>query len=239
MTRKDQEIKSAIKQKYGQIAVEGSSCCPSCGCGGEEIGYSKKELSNIPAEADLGLGCGNPVALAELKNGETVLDLGAGAGIDAFLAAKQVGPSGKVIGVDMTEAMVKRAQENARRGDYKNVEFRLGEIEALPVEDNSIDVILSNCVINLSTDKQKVFAEAFRVLKSGGRLLVSDIVVEGELSLEVREDLNAWAECVAGALEKNEYLREIERAGFKRIEVLGESRFGPEKVVSLKVKAVK
>jgi SAM-dependent methyltransferase len=235
----NQKIKETIKQKYGEIAINGSSCCPSCGCGENLIGYSENELASIPSEADLGLGCGNPVALAELKMGETVLDLGAGAGIDAFLAAKQVGPQGRVIGVDMTEEMIERAEENARRGNFDNVEFRLGEIENLPVKDNSVDVILSNCVINLSTDKKKVFNESFRVLRPGGRLLVSDIVIDGELTKEVRNDLNAWAECIAGALEKEAYLKTIKQAGFKKLEVLGESRFGPEKVISLKVKAVK
>ena len=173
----------------------------------------------------MGLGCGNPVALASLKEGETVLDLGSGGGIDVFLAAKKVGARGRAIGVDMTEEMILRATAAASEYGFKNVEFRLGEIESLPVEDSSIDVIISNCVINLSPDKEKVFKEAHRVLKPGGRIMISDLVTYGELPDEVKRSFNAWAGCIAGALEKNQYLDTITRAGFKDIRVVSESAF--------------
>jgi ubiquinone/menaquinone biosynthesis C-methylase UbiE len=189
------------------------------------IGYSEEDLQAVPEGANLGLGCGNPVALASLQEGEIVLDLGSGAGFDCFLAAGRVGKSGRVIGVDMTPEMLDRVRENARRGGYENVEFRLGEIEHLPLADASVDVVISNCVINLSPDKPSVFREAFRVLKPGGRLMVSDIVLEGELPEAIRESAEAYVGCVSGASLKADYLRAIEEAGFKDVEVLEQSTF--------------
>ncbi|MFH0847617.1 MAG: arsenite methyltransferase [Chloroflexota bacterium] len=229
-----EDVRKIVREGYGKIAREGSSCgcMPGC-CGGSDmagklskrIGYSDEELSSVPEGANLGLGCGNPVALASLKEGETVLDLGAGAGFDALLAAKRVGSSGKVIGVDMTPEMVYQARENAQKGDYKNVEFRLGEIENLPVADSSIDVIISNCVINLSPDKAKVFGEAFRVLKLGGRLMVSDIVLLKELPDAILNSVQAYLGCVAGAIKKDDYLKVIESAGFKSVRIIDETLF--------------
>jgi len=194
----------------------------------------------------MGLGCGNPVALAGLKEGEIVVDLGAGGGIDVFLAAKKVGAKGKIIGVDMTEEMVSKARSTALQYGYENVEFRLGEIEALPINDESVDVIISNCVINLSPDKERVFQEAYRVLKPSGRILISDIVTEGELPAEVKKSFDAWAGCVAGALEKSQYLDTIRRAGFKDIEIVSESTYDIDvskelsgKITSVQVEAYK
>jgi arsenite methyltransferase len=251
---KEKEIKKVVKGRYAQIAKQDQqSCCPSCGCGASSwlqakaVGYSGQELEHIPEESVMGLGCGNPTAIADLKEGDVVLDLGAGAGVDVFLAANKVGPAGRVIGVDMTEEMVDRATSIARDHGYRNVEFRLGEIEKLPVEDESVDAIISNCVINLSPDKAKVFREAHRVLKPGGRLTVSDIVTEGALPDEIKSDPNAWAGCIAGALEQQEYLRKIRKAGFEDAQVLsskefyleGESSQSPTKLLSITVKAVK
>jgi ubiquinone/menaquinone biosynthesis C-methylase UbiE len=173
----------------------------------------------------MGLGCGNPTALAELTEGETVLDLGCGAGLDVFLAAQKVGDTGKVIGVDMTPEMVAKARENAEKGHYTNVEFRLGEIENLPIEDNSVDVIISNCVINLSPDKLVTFKEAFRVLKPNGRILISDLVTEGELPEDIRQSFEAWACCIAGALERQEYLGTIEKAGFRDVAIVAQHQY--------------
>jgi len=229
---KNERIKNAVKAKYSQIAERShQSCCSSCGCGisplaqTEAIGYSKKDLGCIPEEALMGLGCGNPTAIAELKPGETVLDLGSGAGIDAFLAADKVGPDGSVIGVDMTEEMINKAADIAKCNGYTNVEFRLGEIEELPVDDSSVDVVMSNCVINLAPDKAKVFREAYRVLRPGGRLSISDIVADRALSDEMRNDLDAWAGCIAGALEQRQYLRIIKEAGFADLQVLSSREF--------------
>ncbi len=229
------EIKNVVRKEYAKFAMAGSSCCPgahSC-CGtapaadaiGRRIGYSEDELKSAPEGANLGLGCGNPVALASLKEGDTVLDLGSGAGFDCFLAAKQVGTRGKVIGVDMTPEMLSKARDNAARGGFANVEFRLGEIEHLPVPDNHVDVILSNCVINLSPEKDQVFREAFRVLKSGGRLMVSDIVLLRELPDAIRESMAAYVGCVAGAVLKDAYLDAMRSAGFENIQVLSEEVF--------------
>ena len=226
--RREEVIKEYVKDRYARIAATGESCCPSCACSAnlvhqaKAIGYSEQELSSVPEGAVLGLGCGNPTALAELKEGETVLDLGPGGGLDVFLAAQKVGAQGKVIGVDMTPEMIEKARENARKGNYQNVEFRLGEIENLPVDDNSIDVIISNCVINLSPDKLAAFKEAFRVLRPNGRLLISDVVTEGELPEDVRRSFEAWAGCIAGALEKQEYLDTIRKAGFRNVMIVGE-----------------
>ncbi|MDX9986802.1 MAG: arsenite methyltransferase, partial [Dehalococcoidales bacterium] len=222
---KKEEVKKTVRERYGNIAKQsGSSCCcgpasqvSSC-CGtsagvaagiSKKIGYSYKELNAVPEGSNLGLGCGNPVALASLKEGETVLDLGSGAGFDCFLASTKVGAKGKVIGVDMTAEMLDKARENARKNGYTNVEFRLGEIENLPLADNSVDAIISNCVINLSSDKQRVFDEAFRVLKPGGRLMVSDIIILKELPDFIRNSIDAYVGCVAGAMKKNDYLKAI------------------------------
>jgi SAM-dependent methyltransferase len=190
-----------------------------------KIGYTEEDLEAVPNGANLGLGCGNPVALASLKKGETVLDLGSGAGFDCFLAAQKVGAKGKVIGVDMTPEMLGKARENARKGKCKNVEFRLGEIENLPVADGSVDVIISNCVINLSPDKARVFAEAFRVLKPGGRLMVSDIVLLQELPEAVKNSVAACVGCLSGAVMKDEYLRLVKEAGFKDASIVEETYF--------------
>ena len=251
--KREKEIKEYVKDRYARIASTGESCCPSCACSGDlvhqakSIGYSERELSSVPEGTVLGLGCGNPTALAELKEGETVLDLGPGGGLDVFLAAQKVGAQGKVIGVDMTPEMIERARENAKKGHYQNVEFRLGEIEHLPVEDNSIDVIISNCVINLSPDKLATFKEAFRVLKPKGRLLISDVVIEGELPEDVRRSFDAWAGCIAGALEKQDYLDTIKKAGFRDVMIVGEHPFRVAKmderltgmIISIHIKACK
>jgi len=226
------KTKKVVKERYSSIAQTNGSCCSSSCCDsgnliaiGRKIGYSEDDLRNVPETANMGLGCGNPVALASLKNGETILDLGSGGGIDVFLAAKKVGSTGRVIGVDMTDAMVQRAKLNAVKNDYQNVEFRLGEIEKLPVDDEAVDVILSNCVINLSTDKEQVFREAYRVLKMGGRLMVSDLVTEGEIPEEVRKSFDAWASCIGGALEKQQYLEGIRKAGFKDVRIVSENTY--------------
>jgi arsenite methyltransferase len=227
----EKKTKNFVKETYSAIAQTESSCCSCCGemidfsAIGKKIGYSENDLKNLPEAANMGLGCGNPVALASLKEGETVLDLGSGAGIDVFLAAKKVGSAGKAIGVDMTQAMVDRAKANAVDYGYKNAEFRLGEIEKMPIDDNSVDVIISNCVINLSTDKDQVFREAYRVLKNGGRLMVSDLVTEGELPDEVKQSLDAWACCIGGALEKQKYLESIRKAGFKDVKIASEATY--------------
>jgi len=239
---KKEEIGKAVRERYGNIAKQGSSCCgpvKSC-CGSTDlvqdisknIGYSREELNAVPEGANLGLGCGNPVALASLKAGEVVLDLGSGAGFDCFLAANQVGKKGKVIGVDMTAEMLERARENARKGNFGNVEFRLGEIENLPVGDNQVDIIISNCVINLSPNKERVFKEAFRVLRPGGRLMVSDIVLLKELPKEIKNSVAAYISCIAGATTKKEYLRKIQAAGFKETKVQGEAAFPTEFLVN-------
>lgn len=227
-------IRRYVRDRYAGIARQGGSCCgPESCCGGattpedagRRIGYSEEELRAVPEGSNLGLGCGNPVGLASLAAGETVLDLGSGAGFDCFLAAREVGPGGRVIGVDMTPDMVEKARENARNGGYDNVEFRLGEIEHLPVADASVDAVLSNCVINLSPAKEQVFSEAYRVLKPGGRMMVSDIVLSRELPGSVAASLAAHAGCVAGAVRKEEYLRIMEAAGFRDVAIEAESRF--------------
>lgn len=223
--KKSKEIKKIIKDKYKEIAVSSSSC--GCGCNSaknvsKSIGYSEEEL-RIVGDANLGLGCGNPLAFGKIKEGDTVLDLGSGAGIDAILAAKKVGSKGKVIGVDMTEEMVEKARENAKEQNVTNVEFLLGEIEKLPLEDNSVDAIITNCVINLSPDKAKTFSEAYRVLKPGGRIYLSDIVLLEELSEEQRNNKDLLCGCVAGALLKEDYLNKIKNAGFK-VHILHENK---------------
>jgi SAM-dependent methyltransferase len=233
-----EEIRKVVRERYAKIVKQDSSCCTprkSC-CGGTEliqdisqkIGYTEEELKAVPEGANLGLGCGNPIALASLKQGETVLDLGAGAGFDCFLAARSVGDRGRVIGVDMTPEMVEKARDNARKGKYANVEFRLGEIEHLPVGDNSVDALISNCVINLSPDKRRVFAEAFRALKPGGRLMISDIVLLKELPAFIKNSIEAYIGCVAGAMLKDEYLTAIKEAGFQDVKIMGETAFPME-----------
>jgi SAM-dependent methyltransferase len=229
------EIRKEVRERYAEAAKTGGGCCGGldtscCGSGstadeiGKAIGYSDSELGTVPDGANLGLGCGNPTALASLREGEIVLDLGSGAGFDAFLASEKVGTGGRVIGVDMTPEMIERARENAGKGPYGNVEFRLGEIEKLPVDDGSVDAVISNCVVNLSPDKPKVFGEALRVLKPGGRLMVSDIVLERELPEFIKSSVEAWTGCVAGAALKEDYLGAIRGAGFEEVEVVGEAR---------------
>jgi SAM-dependent methyltransferase len=222
------EIKTVVRERYAGFAEQGTSCCGGAGACGPtsiEIGYSAEELQSAPEGADLGLGCGNPVALASLREGETVLDLGSGPGLDCFLAARRVGPSGRVIGVDMTPQMLDRARQNLRRTGLANVEFRLGEIEHLPVADSSVDVVISNCVINLAPDKPRVFAEAFRALRPGGRLMVSDIVLTKELPPAVKDSVLAYVGCVAGASLKDDYLAAIRGAGFEDVSVAEETSY--------------
>ena len=244
----DERIKAAVRQTYGGIASQfveepalspvegpaGASCCgpsqPANCCGPSEVTventgaaakfYSTEELADLPdTVTDISLGCGNPTAIAELQPGEVVLDLGSGGGIDCFLAAKQVGSEGRVIGLDMTPDMIRLARRNAKKLGATNVEFRYGEMEEMPIPDESVDVIISNCVINLSPDKDAVFGEAYRVLRPGGRMSVSDIVVDGDLPQSIRSRLDAWAGCIAGALDESVYLDKIRAAGFKEVEV--------------------
>ena len=235
---KKEEVKTIVRLGYARVAKGSGSCCgpQTSGCCGinitkeisKGIGYTEKDMDSVPDGANLGLGCGNPVALASLKEGEVVLDLGSGAGFDCFLAANRVGDKGKVIGVDMTPEMLEKARDNAEKGGYKNVEFRLGEIENLPVADNYVDIIISNCVINLSPDKERVFEEAYRVLKPGGRLMVSDIVLLEELPGKVQQSVAAYIGCLAGASLKEKYLGAVKAAGFRDVKVIEESSFGTE-----------
>lgn len=224
------DIKEAVKERYSQAALRvtkgGSSCC-GASSGGNACGdpvtanlYDATQAGQIPEEALLAsLGCGNPTALAKLNSGEVVLDLGSGGGIDVLLSAKRVGPTGKAYGLDMTDEMLALANENKRKAGVENVEFLKGEIERIPLPDNTVDVIISNCVINLSADKDQVLREAFRVLKPGGRFAVSDVVTRGEMSAEIRQSVLLWTGCVAGALEENEYRRKLAAAGFEQIDV--------------------
>lgn len=244
------KIKQVVKKSYGMIANQGGCSC-GCSCSNnsdneliaKSIGYSDEEISSV-SDANLGLGCGNPVAMGKIKEGDIVLDLGSGAGFDCFLASKKVGDLGKVIGVDMTEEMIEKAEIISKKYGYKNVEFRLGEIENLPVEDNSIDVVLSNCVINLAPDKNKVFREAYRVLKTGGKMYLSDIVLLEKLTADQRENEELLAGCVGGALLKDDYIKTIESAGFK-VKILDEDKEISKRqyegipLESLKVEAVK
>lgn len=226
---KKNKIKKIIKKHYGKIAAK-NGCCSSCDCGTEStneqisksIGYSDQEIKSV-SEANLGLGCGNPTGMGEIKKGDVVLDLGSGAGFDCFLAAKKVGDSGKVIGIDMTQKMIDKARKNAEKYGYKNVEFKLGDIENLPIDNNSIDVIISNCVINLAPDKSKVFKEAYRTLRKGGKIYISDIVLLKDLSEEQRNDEKLIAGCVGGALLKDDYLKIIKDAGFE-VKILSEDK---------------
>lgn len=227
---KEKDVKQIVKNGYGRIAKNAGSCCSpqtsNCGCGNssqeysKEIGYSDEDMKAVPEGANLGLGCGNPIALASLIEGETVLDLGSGAGFDCFLAAKKVGKKGNVIGVDMTPEMVEKAKQNAQKGNFENVEFRLGDIEKLPVADDSVDVIISNCVINLAPDKRTVFKEAFRVLKQGGRLMVSDMVLLKELPESMKNSVEAYVGCLGGAILKDEYINAMKQAGFQNVKIL-------------------
>lgn len=214
-------LREAVRKRYAGVA-EGQSPPAAAERLARSIGYDTADLNAVPEGANLGLGCGNPVALASLRPGDVVLDLGSGAGFDALLAARAVGPSGRVIGVDMTPAMIEKARRNAATVGAANVEFRQGTIEALPVENDTVDVIISNCVINLSPEKSKVFAEAFRVLRPGGRLTISDLVALGELPESVRASLAAYVGCVAGVSLKDDYVRMLHAAGFDRVEFAGE-----------------
>jgi len=275
-------IRQAVRERYGKIANAGAevsgissnvSCCgesgPAAGknsaascCGGSDVtseqmsalmGYSNNDLVSVPEGANMGLGCGNPVALASLKAGETVVDLGSGGGFDCFLAAKQVGETGKVIGVDMTPDMLSKARDNAEKMQAQNVEFRLGEIEHLPVADNSTDIIMSNCVINLSPDKQKVYRDTFRILKPGGRLAISDIVAIAPLPVEIQQNLALVSACVGGAATIDDTMDMLEKAGFENIKIIpknesrkliskwtpGESKNASDYVVSAYIEATK
>ena len=230
-TPKKDKIRDKVRERYGSIAtdkVNDCGCSPSC-CSpqtpsdieqAEKLGYSSTDLSAVPAGANMSLGCGNPQAIASLKEGETVLDLGSGGGFDCFLAARQVGDKGRIIGVDMTPEMISKARENTQKGNFENVEFRLGEIEHLPVSDNSIDVVISNCVINLSPDKQQVYREIARVLKPGGRIAISDVVAVRELPRSVREDLDAYAGCVSGAALVRQIEQWLTEAGMSEVNIV-------------------
>ncbi|HPN96270.1 MAG TPA: arsenite methyltransferase [Candidatus Moranbacteria bacterium] len=242
-----EEIKKIVKSSYAHIAK--SSGCSCCGTKkiqekiAEEIGYSKEDIAKF-SEANLGLGCGNPVAMSEMKEGDVVLDLGSGAGFDCFLAAGKVGERGKVIGVDMVPEMVEKAQENAKKYNHANTEFKLGDIENLPIEDDAVDIIISNCVINLAPDKDRVFDEAYRVLKMGGKMFVSDIVLLQELPEEIKNNKELLSGCVAGALMKDDYMRKIKAAGFE-VKIISEDKdisktqYEGIPLESLKIKAVK
>lgn len=231
----EEKVKKIVREGYAKIAKKQDSCCGStvscCDSTNmteeisRKIGYDEAELRSVPEGANLGLGCGNPVALASLKDGDTVLDLGSGAGLDCFLAANNVGGKGRVIGVDMTAEMIDKARENARKGNYGNVEFRLGEIENLPVADDTVDVVISNCVINLSPNKRRVFEEAFRVLKPRGRLMVSDIVLLKELPEAIKTSVEAYVGCLSGAIMKDKYVEAIREAGFQEVKIIEEMHF--------------
>ncbi len=230
------DLRKTVRDRYAKAAAGGGGCCePSC-CGdasataatevSRSIGYSDEELATLPAEANLGLGCGNPTAIADLRAGETVLDLGSGAGIDCFLAAARVGPAGRVIGVDMTPEMLEKARANARKGGYENVEFRLGEIEALPVADTSVDVVISNCVLNLSSDRSRVLREVFRVLRPGGRLAISDMVSDEPVPEGLTDNLDAVAGCLPTF--RDDYLEEYRQAGFENVTIVRETPYPAE-----------
>ena len=237
---KEKEIKRAVREGYARIAKQATSYYASRSCGGcadiseeicKKLGYSEEEIQAAPPESNLGLGCGNPVALATLNEGEIVLDMGAGAGFDCFLASARVGSSGKIIGVDITSEMVDKARANARKGGYSNIDFRQGDLENMPVADNYVDVVISNCVINLVPNKKMVFKEAFRVLKPGGRLAVSDVVLQKELPEFVKRSTEAYIGCLAGAIMKEEYLEIIKKVGFQEVKVVAESSFPIESLI--------
>lgn len=250
--KNERDINKSVKEQYARIAEKGDSCYSSqeAPCDSIEyarsIGYSEQEIRSVPEGTVMSLGCGNPTALAELKEGEVVLDIGCGGGLDAFLAAKKVGEKGRVLGLDMTPEMVEKARNNAERSGHKNVEFRVGEITNLPIRDQSIDVIISNCVINHCLDKAAAFKEVFRCLKLGGRILVSDLVVEGEFSEDILQD-KVWGGWIAGACGKQQYLNAISTAGFRDVAIVSESPFCVSEkddrlkgiIVSIHVKAYK
>jgi arsenite methyltransferase len=254
--QRQQDIKKTIRKTYGKIALHdnksGSSCCaPGCCSGGlpvqiaTVIGYETSELESVPQTSVLGVGCGAPVKFADLQRGETVVDLGSGAGIDVFLSANRVSKVGRVIGIDMTDEMLERATTNAKQGDYINVEFRKGDIEKrIPVDENSADVVISNCVINLTTDKVRTFKEIHRILKNGGRMVIPDLVSDGKI-LKGSIDLEKWSSCIDGTLTKDNYIASIRKAGFRNVSVLEERLYmegeqtGGRKIVSIVVKAVK
>ncbi len=239
----EKEVKKVVREGYARVVEK--SCCTSavesadvC-CQGvsldeisKKIGYTDEDIAAVPEGSNLGLGCGNPVALSSLEKGDTVLDLGSGGGFDCFLAAKKVGEAGKVIGVDMTPEMLDRARENAEKGGYNNVEFRLGEIEHLPAGDNSVDVVISNCVINLSPDKGKVFQEVYRVLNPGGRMMISDMVLLKELPDVIKNTPEMYTGCVAGAVLKDEYIRFIKEAGFVNVTIVEEKSLPAEEMIT-------
>lgn len=238
-----EELKNVVKEKYGEIAVstpESGCCCTTSSCCGDSsyvefvmIGDEYKNLNGYVADADLGLGCGVPTEFAEIKNGDTVVDLGSGAGNDVFVVRAIVGEEGKVIGLDMTEEMIEKANKNNAKLGYKNVEFYLGDIEQMPLESNLADVVVSNCVLNLVPDKQKAFSEIYRILKPGAHLCVSDIVIQGELTKELRKSAEMYVGCVSGALEQDEYLKIIEKNGFKNVELKKSKRIElPENLLS-------
>ncbi len=236
---KKKEIKEVVKEKYTKLAkLNKSCCCPSDEAANRayvEALYNTEEIESLSKEVtDLSMGCGNPTAIANLKPGEVVLDLGSGGGIDAFLAAKKVGPQGKVIGLDMTEEMIHRAQENARNMGITNVEFKLGEMESIPLPENSVDVVISNCVINLSPDKDSVFREIFRVLKPKGRMVVSDIVTDGKLPKFITQNVEAWTSCIGGALKEEDYLAKIRASGFSNVIVESKHIYSHEEVSMFK-----
>ena len=241
LTLKEREIKRAVKEGYARIAKQATSDYASRCCSGDadipeelskRMGYTDEEIQAAPPESNLGLGCGNPVALASLSEGETVLDMGSGAGFDCFLASDRVGPLGKVIGVDITSEMVEKARANSRKGGYANIDFRQGDLENMPVADNYVDVVISNCVINLIPNKRMAFREAFRVLKPGGRLAVSDVVLLKELPEFVKSSSEAYIGCLAGAIMKDDYLDIIKSIGFGDVRVVAESRFPVESLIS-------
>jgi ubiquinone/menaquinone biosynthesis C-methylase UbiE len=227
-----ENIKTLVKENYGKVAEKGGFAVSAKKASvrenmdrSMELGYSDQELDSIPTEANIGAGCGNPVALASIKKADTVVDLGSGAGIDCFLAAKRVGESGQVIGVDMTPEMIRKAAENATKGGFENVEFKLGEIEKIPLKDNFADVVISNCVVNLSSDKLEVFREAYRILKPGGRLFISDMVMNHTLPEQIIKSVAGYMGCISEAETKEQYLEYIKDAGFSDVKIISESFF--------------
>jgi ubiquinone/menaquinone biosynthesis C-methylase UbiE len=229
---REEEKRTKVRKEYARIAAKQGSCCGGSNEAesSKKMGYTGEELRSVPEGANMGLGCGNPLALASLKEGEIVVDLGSGGGFDCFLAAKRVGDKGRVIGVDMTPEMIDKARKNARKGNFRNVEFRLGEIENLPIADNTADMVISNCVINLSPNKKRVFEEAFRILRSGGRLMVSDIVLLKELSETVRKRTHPGS-CVADAIMKDQYLALVKQAGFQEVKIVDETQQSFEDII--------
>jgi ubiquinone/menaquinone biosynthesis C-methylase UbiE len=244
----EQQIKQSVKKRYGRIALtdQTEGCCAptsnNCGCSEESIGYSKQELNTVPERSILGVGCGAPVNFANIKEGEIVVDLGSGAGIDVFLCANKVRESGKVIGIDMTDEMLQRARSNAKQGGYSNVEFQKGDIERrIPVEDNSVDLVISNCVINLTVDKTAVFKEVHRILKDNGRIVIADLVTSKETELKSIKSED-WCDCIDGALTKENYIDSIMRAGFNKVEVIQETPYterDARQITSVVIKATK